>query len=147
MEQILEKWQSLLNQLKIRQSPYGSEFWSLEELNKFEDETGIIFPVGYKEYCQIFGSGGFGDFVGIYCPRLDFSKALLSSLKDEIVNFPEPEHEKMMSRQSLIAYRHVQQQMLMKWQASARRSSRKQSIYEDEQHSLQGQHGKTHGVC
>lgn len=103
MEQILERWQSLLNQLTIIQSPYGSEFWSLEKLNKFEDETGIILPVGYKEYCQIFGSGGFGDFVGIYCPRIDFSKALLSSIKDEIVNFPDPQHEKMMSRQSLSA--------------------------------------------
>ena len=99
---MIERWQSLLNQLEIIQSPYGSEFWSLEELNKFENETGITFPIGYKEYCQVFGSGGFGDFVGIYCPRIDFSNNLLASIKDEIINFPDPQHEKMMSKESLI---------------------------------------------
>ncbi|MGL4758548.1 MAG: SMI1/KNR4 family protein [Patescibacteria group bacterium] len=99
---MLEKWQSLLNQLEIIQTSYGNEFWSLDQLNKFEDETGIILPIGYKEYCQVFGSGGFGDFVGIYCPSLDFSNALLASIKNEILNFSDPQYEKMMDKESLI---------------------------------------------
>jgi hypothetical protein len=101
-KQMLEKWQSLLNQLEIIQTPYGEEFWSLEELNKFEDERGIILPVGYKEYCQVFGSGGFGDFVGIYCPNLEFSNALLPSIKNEIITSSDPQYEKMMDKESLI---------------------------------------------
>ena len=42
---MIEQWQSLLNQLEIKQSPYGSEFWSLEKFNKFEQETDIILPI------------------------------------------------------------------------------------------------------
>lgn len=100
---MIEEWESLLNEVEIIQIPnYGSEFWSLQELDKFEDETGIIFPIGYKEFCQVFGTGCFGDFISIYCPHIDFSNALLKSIKDEIIEFPALEHEKMMSKESLI---------------------------------------------
>ena len=99
---MINQWQSLFNQLEIIQTPYGEEFWSLEELNTFEDETGIILPVGYKEYCQVFGSGGFGDFVGIYCPNLNFSNVLLASIKNEILDFHDSQYEKMMDKESLI---------------------------------------------
>ena len=47
-----ERWQSLLNQLEIIETPYGSEFWSQDELDVFENEMRIIFPIGYKEFCQ-----------------------------------------------------------------------------------------------
>lgn len=35
-----------------------------------------------------------------------------------------------------------------KWESQAQKSGRKASTaYKDEEHSLQGQHGKTHAVC
>lgn len=97
-----ERWQSLLDQLEIIEIPNCSEFWSQDELDAFEKETGIIFPVGYKEFCQVFGTGYFGEFITIYCPHLKFSNACLGAIKDEIINFPDPEHEKMMDRESLL---------------------------------------------
>jgi hypothetical protein len=38
--------------------------------------------------------------------------------------------------------------VMSKWETGARRNSRRMStFYGDEDHSLQGQHGKTHAVC
>ena len=100
----MEQWELLINEVEIIQVPYyGSEFWSLEEFDKFEDETGIIFPIGYKEFCQVFGTGCFGDFISIWCPNLNFSNACLKAIKEEIQEFPDPQHEKMMSKESLIS--------------------------------------------
>lgn len=98
---MIEQWQSLLDQLEIIQSPYGSEFWTLEQLSQFESDNDIIFPTGYKEFCQVFGTGCFGDFISIFCPSIYFSTICLEAIKSEIVDFPNPEHEKMMSRESL----------------------------------------------
>ncbi len=96
------KWQSLFNQLEIIQSPYGLELWSLDQLNQFETEYNIVFPKGYKEFCQIFGTGCFGDFISIFCPNIDFSNICLEAIKNDIIEFPDPEHERMMSRESLL---------------------------------------------
>jgi hypothetical protein len=101
-KQMLEKWQFLLNQLEIIQTPYGEEFWSLEQLNQFEAENNIIFPTGYKEFCQIFGTGVFGDSVSIFCPDIYFSTICLNAIKIDIVDFLDSEL-KMMSRESLIS--------------------------------------------
>jgi len=99
---MIERWQSLLNQIEIIETPYGSEIWTQEELEFFENETGIIFPVGYKEFCQVFGTGCFGNLISIYCPNLNLSNTFLRGIKDDITGSPEPEHEKRMSRESLI---------------------------------------------
>jgi len=34
-----------------------------------------------------------------------------------------------------------------KWESGNKNASRKMSVYGDEDHSLQGKHGKTHAVC
>ena len=58
---------------------------SLEDLICFEENTSIILPCGYKEFCQAFGSGTFGDFVDIYgLPRMDVSEEMLSYLKQSL---------------------------------------------------------------
>ena len=100
---MLNQWQSLFNQLEIIKTPYGSELWSLERLEHFESENNIVFPVGYKEFCQIFGTGCFGDFIGIFCPSIYFSTICLEAIKSEIVDSSDPALEKMMSRESLIS--------------------------------------------
>lgn len=100
---MIQQWQSLLNQLEIVETPYGSELWSLEELNQFESENNIVFPLGYKEFCQIFGTGCFGDFISIFCPNIYFSTICLEAIKNDITEFPDSEHERMMSKESLLA--------------------------------------------
>jgi SMI1-KNR4 cell-wall len=56
---MIKQWQELFEQQEI----YGDifDFSTESELLQFEARTGIILPTGYKEYCQIFGSGGFGN--------------------------------------------------------------------------------------
>jgi len=69
------KWLALLKQLEIIKpipGP-GEEKWTEEELLAFESETNIILPDEYKSFCQIFGSGGFGNYINIYCPYLQIS--------------------------------------------------------------------------
>lgn len=99
---MIERWSFLLNELEIIETPYGSEVWSKEELDSFENETGIILPAEYKEFCQVFGTGCFGDFVSIYCPNPQLSSICLGAIKDEITRFLDPCHEKIMDRKSLI---------------------------------------------
>ena len=100
---MIAQWEALLDRVEIIERPdCGSEFKSLEELNKFEAEEGIIFPVGYKEFCQVFGTGCFGDFISIFCPNIDFSNLCLEAIKSEIVSSSDPALEKMMSKKSLL---------------------------------------------
>lgn len=99
----IEQWEALLDRVEIIERPdFGSEFKSLEELNEFETEEGIIFPIGYKEFCQVFGSGCFGDFISIFCLNATFSNDCLDVIKNDITTFLDRRHEKMMSKESLL---------------------------------------------
>lgn len=70
------KWLALLKQLEIIKPIPGfcEEKWTEEELLAFESETNIILPDEYKSFCQIFGSGSFGNYIDIYCPYVQISK-------------------------------------------------------------------------
>jgi hypothetical protein len=98
---MIEKWQYLLAELEVFEDDEGSEIWTEEKLQAFEFETGIMLPADYKTFCQVFGTGLFGEYMRIYCPNLDWSNLLLNSIKDEINNFPDPRHEKILNMTSL----------------------------------------------
>ena len=97
----METWLNLLAQIEIIELPSGSDIWTQEELSQFEKETDIILPQNYKEYCQVFGSGQFGDYMTIYAPYPYLSSMSLENIKEEIVEFPEPQHGKKMNVESL----------------------------------------------
>lgn len=99
---MIENWQALLAQLEVIDSSFGSEIWSEEDFQAFEIKTGIILPTEYKEFCQVFGTGCFGDFVSIFCPNIQLSNICLEAIKDEITEFPHQDLEKMLDRKSLI---------------------------------------------
>ena len=99
---MIERWQSLLDQIEIIETPDGSEFWSQEEFSEFENETGIILPVEYKEFCQVFGTGEFSSFIGIYCPNLQFSNFCLKAIKDQLAELPNSRHGRIIDREALI---------------------------------------------
>ncbi len=40
----------------------------VEDIQAFEAEAGVVLPDGYKEFCQVFGSGMFGEEIRLYCP-------------------------------------------------------------------------------
>ena len=97
----METWLNLLAQIEIIELPSGSDIWTQEELSQFEKETDIILPQNYKEYCQVFGSGQFGDYMTIYAPYPHLSSMSLENIKEDIAEFPDPEHGKMMNVESL----------------------------------------------
>ncbi len=52
----LDKWRELLSHIKLDGKTNPA---SIEELSRYEAETGFTLPKAYKEYCQVFGTGIF----------------------------------------------------------------------------------------
>lgn len=67
----LEKWRLLFSNLVIAPGR-NLKTVTEAELKSFEEESGIVFPVQFKEYCQVLGHGMFGynEFM-IYVPILE----------------------------------------------------------------------------
>ena len=81
-------WQELFDQLEIIENDrFGTEIWTKEEIRSFENKNNIILPNDYIEFCQIFGTGIFGDYVSIHCPNIKISTLQIKPLKDEICRF------------------------------------------------------------
>ena len=62
------KWQTLFEEVEIIDSGFDSEIWNIDKIYEFEKNTEITLPEDYKEFCQVFGTGKFGNYVNIYCP-------------------------------------------------------------------------------
>lgn len=88
---MLQRWQNLFKQIEVidrGEAPTSSE----AELLEFEAKTGIILPFGYKEFCQVFGSGMFGHFVGIAGePSMELSREFIGYLKSALNSLKESE--------------------------------------------------------
>jgi len=63
---LIETWQNLLGQLDVTEED-GASVCSLVELSRFESNCGVVLPEDYKTFCQVFGSGQFGDGMSISC--------------------------------------------------------------------------------
>jgi hypothetical protein len=67
---MIEEWQELLEQVEVRGDVF--ELTSEADLLEFESLTGVILPSKYKEFCQVFGSGEFGnDLLSIHVVSRD----------------------------------------------------------------------------
>lgn len=80
----LEKWRKLLREIEVTLEINDEPLHLNEEqLLDFESQAGVMLPSGYKEFCQIFGRGGFCDDLvqwSIDCPDLkDIEGHLISS--------------------------------------------------------------------
>lgn len=87
----MQKWKTLFQQLEVIETSDGQAISSEEELFTFEMETGIILPSEYKDFCQVFGSGRFGDLVKIFCPSRDLLFESIESikyLKEQVEKYP-----------------------------------------------------------
>ncbi len=102
----INSWQSLFKQLEIVElsaeeyeidsTEFEYEVMSIEGCENVERELGIVLPHAYKEFCQVFGSGLFGDeFIEIHCPtdiwlksyhpmKLDIARRTIVNLPDTI---------------------------------------------------------------
>lgn len=86
---MLQKWRNLLSSIEIV-SGNLQRVLSQEELEAYEVERGIVLPEAYKDYCQVFGEGIFGDAIRIYCPSnyfYDSSRSLIESLMEDLNTF------------------------------------------------------------
>ena len=95
MVNIMQKWRDLFAQLEV--IDYGQETFSEEQLIVIEVAEGIILPAEYKKFCQVFGTGMFGEFIGISCPTsywLEASRQHLENIRYELTQFPSEEHGK-----------------------------------------------------
>lgn len=76
--------------------------------------------------------------------REDFSKsrcdALINDIKFAVQNLDKMDKKKLAEHEE-----HIQRNVINNWKTGARR--RMSSVYNGEEHSLQGKHGKTHAVC
>ncbi|MEG4506466.1 SMI1/KNR4 family protein [Microcoleus sp. F6_C2] len=91
----MQKWQKLLKILEVTIN-YQPGILTEVELSRVETEMHLILPADYKGFCQIFGSGIFGDFIAIRCPSSDlFSRSNLAtkSIKEQIREYPSKNHE------------------------------------------------------
>jgi hypothetical protein len=85
----LQKWTSLLAELEV--GKFGGEIFTEEQLSDFESQYNIILPIEYKEYCQVFGTGQFGEFMDIVCPSnrlIEVSNNLLNSIRSAADDIP-----------------------------------------------------------
>jgi hypothetical protein len=79
----MEKWRSLLSQIKFTGTEYPT--FTDAEIEAFEQKTGISLPQDYKDFCKVFGAGSFGtEYQGeeyhIYSLDQDFSEERLGFL-------------------------------------------------------------------
>ncbi|MGG6263753.1 SMI1/KNR4 family protein [Leptolyngbya sp. AN03gr2] len=76
----LERWKSLLEQVEVKLNTLAFNLTTLtivsaEDLAIFESLLNIMLPLGYKEFCQTFGEGSFGQgFICIDCPNVEHFK-------------------------------------------------------------------------
>jgi hypothetical protein len=101
---MLQQWQALFGELEIVQQ--NPQILNEEELSRFEAENNILLPTGYKEFCQTFGTGSFGNFIRIFCPDQDlveYSNLSLEAIREEIESFPSGRPDRDSSFQSLLA--------------------------------------------
>ncbi|MGL5804964.1 MAG: hypothetical protein ACRC2R_22810 [Xenococcaceae cyanobacterium] len=90
-----QKWQELITQVNVieidpkKRVYYDEDHLNLDaELLNFEIQTGIILPIEYKEFLQVFGSGYFGGgFFDVYFPNLEFSQETLRYQYLKFLNF------------------------------------------------------------
>lgn len=79
----MQRWQALFEQVEVidRGTPQNC---TEADLLIFEAQTGIVLPAGYKEFCQVFGSGIFGNYMQVDSPDLNFSRENIGYLKEEL---------------------------------------------------------------
>lgn len=78
-----EKWKKLIQSLEVLVGE-GQETLNAETLSATEAEYKIILPSGYKEFCQVLGSGELSDIARVYCPTKFFIKASERRIQEAI---------------------------------------------------------------
>jgi hypothetical protein len=70
--------------LSFKEAPNVPDTRTGKELLQFEHASGILLPPDYKEFCQIFGAGQFGDYIRIFCPNIDESISRLQFVRENL---------------------------------------------------------------
>lgn len=87
----MQEWNRLFQELNFTQPIYRREIVSKKELIEFEISTDIVLPSAYKNFCQVFGSGRFGNLIDIYYPNLcliNRTKIVFDVVKQQLKEYP-----------------------------------------------------------
>jgi hypothetical protein len=77
-----QRLRNFLAQLEdISEEPCLQDIRTEVELLEFERDSGIILPLGYKEFCMVIGTAALGDFINLYSPNLSWSEEFVDLLK------------------------------------------------------------------
>lgn len=87
----MEKWKALFESLEVNGE--ATHLRDEEAFRLFEEKAGMALPEGFREYCQVFGSGAHSREFFIFCPcspgekgdLLSFGLRSLESYKAEVV--------------------------------------------------------------
>lgn len=90
---MIKKWQNLYKQLEIFNFEKKSNLEA--DLIKIETQTGINLPDEYKNFLLVFGTGRFGNYVGLTIPDTERSKELMGYNLEKLDYESQfwPEHE------------------------------------------------------
>jgi hypothetical protein len=83
MNDLVQMWRNLHSQLEIV-SQQGTQNSSGDDPLCFEKPTEVVLPYGFEEFCQVFGSGAFGDFIDIYCKIPERPQAAIEYQKQSL---------------------------------------------------------------
>jgi len=75
---MLSQWQDLLKRLTVVDE--DPELFSAENVADFEKELGFSLPVGYSEFCQVFGTGTFDNYVYIRCLKKSIHEECIEAI-------------------------------------------------------------------
>ena len=82
-QQIIQKWETLRSGLRIKHQ--SQELCTEAEIDLVEEELGFRFPLGYKEYCRVFGSGKIGNIFRVYCPCYPKNRVDIRETGDNLI--------------------------------------------------------------
>lgn len=66
-----------------------SDIFTTEELERFEHQHGCLLPIDYKDFCCTLGTGQFGDYMRVFCPRAENLREASKILRRSLERFQE----------------------------------------------------------
>jgi len=76
----------MLSSIFFQAAQVNPDIMTEEDLNHFEAQSKIRLPPDYRDFCQIFGSGMFGDYMRIRCPYIQEQEEKITLIREAIVS-------------------------------------------------------------
>lgn len=148
----MKKWYELLKDANVRKTQY---LISSDDLQTFERGNNISLPEEYKEFCQVFGSGSFGNEILIYCPpEIEWTHTVVARFARQLeflkqtnqISIHRAEHIARLLKNALI-FGSTGSSDLFLWSLTAENSDNCDNIYMVNWDSFECEGGEIEIVC